>query len=69
MCVSADADIRVVPPDAIQAHAAKVCSLDLMSVSPEEVESVQVILKKGLVIDICHYLKMLAKSRFVSRNV
>ena len=41
--LSADADIRVVPPEAIQAHAVKVCSLDLMSASLEEVKNVQVI--------------------------
>nr|KAG5691818.1 hypothetical protein BaRGS_016630 [Batillaria attramentaria] len=40
-CLSADADIRVVPPEALQAHAAKVCSFDLQTVSPDEVEHVK----------------------------
>ncbi|KAK7101536.1 protein arginine N-methyltransferase 6-like isoform X2 [Littorina saxatilis] len=40
-CLSADADIRIVPPEAVQAHAVEVCSLDLMTASPNDVEDVE----------------------------
>ncbi|XP_025108053.1 protein arginine N-methyltransferase 6-like isoform X2 [Pomacea canaliculata] len=38
---TADADIRVIPPEAVQAHAADLCSLDLMTATPEDVQSVK----------------------------
>lgn len=42
LCLTADADIRVIPPEAVQAHAADLCSLDLMTATPEDVQSVKV---------------------------